>query len=82
MAMLWRHRKARESSLEGPVEAPALSAPQPPSLATVVAAGYKPEVAAGIVAAEQAKAAAGEKPYGDKEPSTAKQTKTKTATKE
>ena len=42
--------------------------PAPPTLETVIAAGYSPEVAASIVAEEQAKAAAGYPPYGTNKP--------------
>ncbi len=42
--------------------------PHPPTLETVMAAGYAKEVAEKIVDEEAAKARRGEKPYGDKEP--------------
>lgn len=42
---------------------------EPPDLETVIAAGYGSEVAAAIVAREQAKAGRGEKPYGPNDPS-------------
>lgn len=47
---------------------PVSKKPQPPTLETVIAAGYRPEVAEKIVAEEQRKFAAGIKPYGDLEP--------------
>jgi hypothetical protein len=49
-------------------EVPAPEERNPPTLETVLAAGYSQEAAEGIVAEEARKFANGEKPYGDKEP--------------